>query len=123
MPREAFYPETAPQGGAYSPAVRRGSFITTAGQCGYLPDKTLVEGLEAQIRQSFDNLFDALESAGCTEEDVVAVNVYLANGEDFDAMNLVYLEHFTEPLPARTTVTVGLRPGVLFEVNAQAVVL
>jgi 2-iminobutanoate/2-iminopropanoate deaminase len=95
--------------------------VWTAGQCGYLPDKQLVDGLEGQMHQAFKNLFQALESGGCTSDDVVAVNVYLADGDDFDAMNTVYREYFQEPYPVRTTITAGLRPGVLFEISAQAV--
>jgi 2-iminobutanoate/2-iminopropanoate deaminase len=81
-----------------------------------------VDGFEGQARQAFENLFAALAAGGCTEADVLSVNVFLANGDDFDRMNVVYRENFSEPYPVRTTVTVGLRPGVLFEVNAQAMV-
>lgn len=55
-------------------------------------------------------------------DDVVSVNVFLATPDDFAEMNAVYAEFFTsEPFPARTTITAVLRPGVLFEINAQAV--
>lgn len=123
MPRHAHSPANAPTpGGPYSPAVRVGDLVWTAGQCGYREDRSLVEGLKGQITQAFANLFAALESAGATERDVVAVNIYIADGDDFDAMNVEYRKHFTEPYPVRTTITTGLRPGVLFEVNAQAVI-
>ncbi|MBJ8344321.1 RidA family protein [Antrihabitans sp. YC2-6] len=106
----------------YSPSVRRGNLVFTAGQCGYHLDKTLAEGFQAQTRLALENLGGALALSGATFADVVSVNVFLASGDDFEAMNAVYTEFFAEPFPARTTVTVGLRPGVLFEVNAQAVV-
>ena len=41
---------------------------------------------------------------------------------DFDRMNALYREFFAQPYPARTTVTAGLRPGVRFEITAQAYV-
>lgn len=122
MPRHTFTSPDAPKaGGPYSGAVRAGQHVWTAGQCGYRQDKSLVDGLEGQVRQAFANLLLALESAGAGEQDVTAVNVFLADGGDFEEMNAIYAEHFSEPYPVRTTVTVGLRPGVLFEINAQAV--
>jgi 2-iminobutanoate/2-iminopropanoate deaminase len=109
-------------GGPYSHSVRRGNLVFTAGQCGYHPDRTLADGLEAQTRVALQNLEAALKQQDATLRDVVTVNVFLADADDFDAMNAVYAEFFSaEPRPCRTTVTVGLRPGVLFEVNAHAV--
>ena len=109
-------------GGPYSHSVRRGNLVFTAGQCGYHPDRTLADGLQAQTRVALQNLQAAFAQQGATLADVVTVNVFLSNADDFDAMNDVYAEFFTaEPRPTRTTVTVGLRPGVLFEVNAQAI--
>lgn len=109
-------------GGPYSHSVRRANLVFTAGQCGYHPDRTLADGLENQTRVALQNLRSALAQQDATLADVVTVNVFLADGDDFDAMNSVYAEFFTaDPRPCRTTVTVGLRPGVLFEVNAQAV--
>lgn len=51
-------------GGPYSASARAGRFISTAGQLGYLPDKTLVSGFRAQARQALDNLMLALKAAG-----------------------------------------------------------
>ncbi|PKW18503.1 RidA family protein [Saccharopolyspora spinosa] len=124
MSRQAFTDvDLPPAGGPYSAAVRIGNIVAIAGQCGYLADRSLAPGgLEPQVRRAFENLMTALRSAGCSEADVITVNVFLADGDDFDAMNAIYREYFSEPGPARTTITAGLRPGVLFEVSAQAVV-
>lgn len=111
-----------PPGGPYSHSVRRGNLLFTAGQCGYHPDRTLADGLENQTRVALQNLQAALAQQSATLADVVTVNVFLTRSDDFEAMNAVYAEFFTsDPRPTRTTVTVGLRPGVLFEVNAQAI--
>jgi 2-iminobutanoate/2-iminopropanoate deaminase len=111
-----------PPAGAYAPSVRRGNHVFTAGMCGYHADRSLADGLENQIRLALQNLQAALARQSATLTDVVSVNVFLSRSEDFDAMNAVYREFFNSgPLPVRTTVTVGLRPGVLFEVNAQAI--
>jgi 2-iminobutanoate/2-iminopropanoate deaminase len=109
-------------GGPYSHSVRRGNLVFTAGQCGYHPDRSLADGLENQTRVALQNLQAALAQQDASLGDVVTVNVFLARSDDFDAMNAVYAEFFAaEPRPCRTTITVGLRAGVLFEVNAQAV--
>ena len=105
----------------YSASARAGRFVSTAGHLGYLPDKTLASGFQAQARQALDNLMLALKAAGASEADVVNVNVFLADGADFEEMNTIYREYFRDPYPTRTTIVVGLRPGVQFEVNAQAV--
>ncbi len=112
----------APQpGGPYSASARIGRIVAVAGQCGYLPDRSLVSGLTAQAELAFDNLVKALGAAGATTDDVLSVGVFLANGNDFADMNAVYERQFTRPFPARTTVTAGLRPGVLVEFSALAV--
>lgn len=114
-------PTAPPPAGPYSANARVGAIIAVAGQCGYLPDRTLVEGITEQTRVALQNLMAALHAAGAEEPDLIATGVYLANGDDFAAMNEVYREFFSAPWPARTTVVAGLRPGVLFEINATAV--
>ena len=95
--------------------------VFTAGQCGYHADKTLADGFEAQTRLALENLRAALALSGATVADVVTVNVFLTDPDRFEAMNAIYSDFFGNHQPARTTVTVTLRPGVLFEINAQAV--
>jgi 2-iminobutanoate/2-iminopropanoate deaminase len=121
VPRTAPCPTgVRPPGGPYSPAVRAGPWVLTAGQCGYRPDGSLAEDLDGQVTQAFDNLRAVLEAAGAGVDDIQAVTVHLADGADFGRMNQLYRRQFTEPYPARTTVTAGLRPGVRFEITAQA---
>jgi 2-iminobutanoate/2-iminopropanoate deaminase len=111
----------APAGGPYSPSVRIGALVAVAGQCGYRQDRSLVEGLEAQTRLALENLRDALAASGGTLDDVLSVEVFLTDQDDFAGMNAVYADFFAEPYPARTTTYVGLRPGVLVEISALAV--
>ena len=61
-----------------------------------------------------------LAAAGCGLDDVQKVNVYLADLADFAAFNDVYRQTFSPPYPARTTVQVGLPPGLLIEVEVVA---
>jgi 2-iminobutanoate/2-iminopropanoate deaminase len=111
-----------PPGGPYSASVRRGNLVFTAGQVGKRVDGSLPDTFDEQTRVALRNLETALAQQSATLADVVTVNVFLTDRADFAAMNAIYREFFTcDPLPTRTTVTVTLNPGVLFEVNAQAV--
>lgn len=110
-----------PPGGPYSVSARIGALVAVAGQCGYRPDRSLVEGVQAQTALAFHNLEQALAASGASLDDVLSVDVFLTRVDDFLAMNEVYSQHFRAPYPARTTVYVGLRPGVLVEISALAV--
>ncbi len=108
---------------AYSQAVRKGNILQVAGQ-GPADPRTndyVAGGITEQSRQVLDNLAAILAAAGASFDDVVMTRVYLANTEDFAAMNAVYTEYVTEPFPARTTVYVGLPPGMLVEIDVLAV--
>ncbi len=108
--------------GPYSPVARRGNIVWTAGVVGRYPDSTLDPDFEGQVRRSFGNLERSLRAGDAKLRDVVAVNVFLADLADTAEFNELYAEYFQEPYPVRTTVQAGLAPGVLFEMNAQAVV-
>ena len=123
MARRAFTaPDTPPPAGPYSPAVRIGSVVAGSGQVGITPAGEVLEGVAAQTRQAFTNLLAHLASAGASADDVISVRVFLTEVEHFEAMNEVYRDFFTEPYPARSTIYVGLPPGLLVEVDALAVI-
>jgi 2-iminobutanoate/2-iminopropanoate deaminase len=105
----------------YSPVVRSGDHVYTAGQVGFDPSGTLVVGgIAEQTRQTLANLQACLLAAGCTLDDVVKVNVFLVDLADFDAFNEVYRAAFAEPYPVRTTVQAGLPGGIRVEIEAIA---
>jgi 2-iminobutanoate/2-iminopropanoate deaminase len=108
-------------GGPYSASARIGTLVAVSGQCGYLPDRSLVEGIEAQTHVTLQNLQAALQASGASADDVLSVEVFLTDVDHFAAMNAVYEQFFTRPYPARTTIYVGLRAGVLVEISALAV--
>jgi len=69
----------------------------------------------------FANLDAVLSSAGATFDDVLKANIYLTNLDDFQAVNAIYAENFTEPYPARTTIGVaGLPLGIVVEIELAA---
>jgi 2-iminobutanoate/2-iminopropanoate deaminase len=105
----------------YSPVVVSGDAVYTAGQIANDADGNLLEGgIEDQTRQALQNVRTCLEAAGCTMDDVVKVNAYLADLGNFPGYNEVYVEFFDAPYPARTSVQAGLPGGVLVEIEAVA---
>lgn len=114
--------DAPPPAGPYSQSTRIGGIVAAAGQVGRLPDGTMLSGVAAQTRQAIANLFAVLAASGARQGDVLSVRVFLADMADFDVMNTVYAAGFMEPYPARTTVQTGLRPSVLVEIDALAVV-
>ncbi|MBX3094788.1 MAG: Rid family detoxifying hydrolase [Cryobacterium sp.] len=78
-------------------------------------------GITEQTARVFRNLEHVLEAAGCGFRDVVKVNVYLVDMNDFAEMNAVYATYFDGRFPARTTVAVaGLPLGARVEIEMQA---
>lgn len=78
-------------------------------------------GIAQQTARVFENLALVLEAAGCGFRDVVKVNVYLIDMNDFAEMNAVYATYFDGAYPARTTVAVaGLPLGARVEIELQA---
>ena len=122
MPRDALFPDGLVRPKApYSPVVRSGDHVYTAGQVAFDATGTLVAGGTAeQTRQVLANLEACLGAAGCTFDDVVKVNVFLVDLADFEEFNEVYREAFTEPYPVRTTVQAGLPGGIRVEIEAVA---
>ena len=108
-------------GGAYSPGViAEGHFVYVSGQ-GPVRDGEVVSGtIEEETALVLENLGAVLNEAGASLADVVRCGVFLADLEDFAAMNEVYGRAFGDPLPARTTVGASL-PGIKVEIDCIAV--
>lgn len=112
MARKAFSAAGAVAVGPYSHAVESGDLIFLSGQTP-IDSQTgkLVEGdITNQTEQCFKNLFNVLEAAGLTPDDVEKVNVFLTDMSNFAAMNAVYSKQFSSPYPARTTIGVASLP-------------
>ncbi len=109
--------------GPYSQAVEAGGTLYISGQ---LPvdaaSGRMPEGIEAQTRQSLENLGHILREADYDYADVAKTTVLLQSIGDFAAMNAVYAEYFTERMPARVCFQVAALPmGALVEIDAVAV--
>jgi 2-iminobutanoate/2-iminopropanoate deaminase len=98
--------------GPYSQAVRAGQLLFLSGQVPIDPATGLIiEGdVAAQTRRVFENLGAVLKAGGRAFADVVRTTVFLADMNDFAAMNEVYGQYFAEPYPARATVQVARLP-------------
>ena len=109
--------------GPYCHAKLAGNTLYTSGQLGLVPATgELPAGVEAQARQALDNLSAVLAAAGMSCADVVKTTVFLADINDFAAINAIYAGYFTGEAPARSCVQVAALPkGALFEVEAVAV--
>jgi 2-iminobutanoate/2-iminopropanoate deaminase len=93
--------------GPYSPAViAEGPLVFVSAQGPFDPHtgEIAATAFEEQAIQVFENVSALLDAAGATWQDVVKVQVFLADFSDFAAMNKIYARYVTEPYPARTTV-------------------
>ena len=98
--------------GPYSPALRVGQLLFISGQVPFDPATGALVGgdIAAQTRRVLDNIGALLRAAGLTHADVARTTVFLADMNDFAAMNEVYGQYFKEPYPARATVQVARLP-------------
>ena len=104
-----------------SPAVRAGDTVYVSGQVPFGPDGVVVAGgITEQTEQVMQNIKAVLEMAGCTLDDVVKTNVYLADARDFGAFNAVYGKYFPKEPPARTTAEARLMIDIKVEIEAIA---
>ena len=124
MARETINAKNAPAAvGPYVHAVKAGNTLYTSGQLGLIPETgVLPEGVEAQAKQAMENLKAVVEAAGMTMSDIDKTTVFLADINDFAAVNAIYASYFTGDAPARSCVQVAQLPKAgLVEVEAIAV--
>ena len=109
--------------GPYSQAIQVGHLVYTSGQIPIDPATGAFAegGIKEQTRQSLLNVQAILKEAGTSMENVIKTTVFMADMNDFAAMNAVYAEFFTEPFPARSAVAVKTLPkGALVEIEVVA---
>ena len=110
--------------GPYSQANIFGDFIFTSGQVPLDPATGDIVGttIEEQTRQVFKNMKAILETAGSSLDKVLKTTVFIKNMNDFEKMNEIYAEFFTEgSYPSRSAVEVARLPkDVLVEIETIA---
>ncbi len=107
--------------GVYSQAIVADGFVFVAGQACVNPRTNEFEygDIQSETRRTLENIRAILEAAGSSLKEVVRVGVFLADLNDFAAMNEVYRRYFPEDQPARTTVGVQL-PKIKIEIDCVA---
>ncbi len=112
MTRKIYAAKGTVASGPYSDAVDAGEFVYFSGQTAMnsVSVENMKGDIQAQTKQCFINLFEVLEAANLTPDDVVKVNVYLTDMNNFSAMNEVYKTQFSAPYPARTCIAVLALP-------------
>jgi reactive intermediate/imine deaminase len=113
-----------PPGLPFSDGVRVGNLVILSGQLGIKPGalELVPGGIEAEARQTLENIRATLAAHGLSLKDVVRVQVMLADMADWPRFNAIYSEYFSEPWPARSAFGAsGLALGARVEIEAFAV--
>ncbi|TEU27960.1 RidA family protein [Alkanindiges illinoisensis] len=112
MTRTVIHSEQAPAAiGTYSQAIKIDNVVYLSGQIGLDPySMELVEGIEAQIRRVFDNLKAVCEAAGGSLADIAKLNIFLTDLGNFQLVNQIMGEYFTQPYPARAALGINTLP-------------
>jgi 2-iminobutanoate/2-iminopropanoate deaminase len=124
--RQIIQTDKAPRAiGPYSQAIVAGGFVFASGQIPLDPQtgEFVAGGVAEQTEQVMRNLRAVMEAAGTSLERVVKTTVFLADMNDFAAMNEVYGRYFSEQPPARATVEAARLPrDARVEIEAIALV-
>jgi 2-iminobutanoate/2-iminopropanoate deaminase len=123
--RQAITAPDAPRAiGPYSPAIRAGNLLFLSGQIPIDPASgAIVDGdITVQTERVMQNIAALLKAAGASFANVVRTTVFLADMNEFAAMNVVYGQYAGDPAPARSTVQVSRLPrDVRVEIDVIAV--
>jgi len=108
--------------GPYSQAIKVGNTLYGSGQVGIDPEtgKLVGSDIESQTKQVFDNIAAVVAQAGFTPNDIVKTVIFLDDVNQFDKVNELYADFFSNNLilPARSTVEVSKLPaGALIEIE------
>ena len=98
--------------GVYSQGVRVDKTIYVSGQLGLDPQTGKMAGddLESQVRQAIDNIEAILSAEDYGLEDVVSVEVFLDDLDNYSEFNSIYIDYFTQDFPARMVVEAARIP-------------
>ncbi|MWD29000.1 RidA family protein [Aquicoccus sp. SCR17] len=101
----------------FSKTRKVGSTLYLSGELGFDADGKIPEGIEAQTRNCFARIRATLEGEGMSLSNVVSCTCFLTDKADFAAFNAAYAEHFSDPLPVRTTILSGLMIDARVEIT------
>ena len=98
--------------GVYSQGIRVGNTIYVSGQLGLDSQTGELAGddLESQVRQAIDNIETILSAEDYGLEDIVSVDVFLDDLDNYSEFNSIYIDYFTQDFPARMVVEAARIP-------------
>jgi len=127
MSIQVIHSESAPKAvGPYSQAIAHAGVLYASGQIGLDAKlgKMVADDVEAQAKQVTKNLTAVLQEAGASIDDILKVNIFLLDMNDFPLVNAIYAEWLGEHRPARATVAVAALPlGAKVEMDLVARIL
>ena len=122
MLKEPIQTNKAPKAiGAYSQAIKSGEFLFISGQIPLNPKtmKIVDSSFEDSAQRVISNIENICKEAGASLDDIVKLNIYLLDLENFDILNKIMEKRFSEPFPARATIEVARLPkDVMIEMDA-----
>ena len=122
MLKEPIQTNKAPKAiGAYSQAIKSGEFLFISGQIPLNPKtmKIVDSSFEDSAQRVISNIENICKEAGASLDDIVKLNIYLIDLENFDTLNKIMEKRFSEPFPARATVEGARIPkDVMIEMDA-----
>ena len=113
MMKQIINTDQAPQAiGTYSQAVKVDNTVYLSGQIPLIPESMAMisGGIEQQVKQVFKNLSAVTEASGGSLADIVKLNIFLTDLDNFPLVNQIMSEYFQQPYPARAVVGVAALP-------------
>ena len=98
--------------GPYSQAIQWGDVVFISGQVAFIPSTGELNNntFESEVNQVIDNLDAICKEAGGSLDNILKLSIFLTDLSNFDAVNNLMKERFTEPFPARSTIEVSRLP-------------
>jgi 2-iminobutanoate/2-iminopropanoate deaminase len=123
-PEPEFLTPYGPPRNPFSPAVRVGNLLFLAGQIGTdSTGKVVAGGIQAEARQTLNNISDVLKKTGSSMDNVVKCTVFMADMKEWPAMNEIYATYFRLHFPARSAFgATGLALNARVEIECIATV-
>ena len=107
----------------FSPCAVVGDLVFVSGQASVdETGKIIGDSFEGEFRRSIENMRAVLQAAGCDLSDVIQTRNYVRDEQDLPLYNKLYAEYFTDPLPARATLTNCLPSTIRYEIECIAVI-
>ena len=98
--------------GPYSQAIQWGDVVFVSGQVAFIPGSGELNNntFEDEVNQVIDNLDAICKEAGGSLDNILKLSIFLTDLSNFDAVNNLMKERFTEPFPVRSTIEVSRLP-------------